>query len=151
MTSSKLSKELAAIGRDITPAGVRAAWAIGAPRSTAKAFLKWREAKAKKREAAPELKALREKKITKEIALLEEKTIAEKRENQLRAGELCKISEVHEHADRCLAKARAVLTQKFETELPPKQDGMPAEKIAELNRIGLDQVFKILSEIRTYQ
>jgi hypothetical protein len=65
-------------------------------------------------------------------------------------GGLVELSAVHEAQDRCCSKAVAVLTQKFETELPPKQDGMPAEKIAELNRAALDQVRFILSKREAY-
>lgn len=65
-------------------------------------------------------------------------------------GELVPISEVHAQQDQCCAKAVAVLVQKFETELPPKQDGMPAAKIAEMNRDALDQVRAILSKKETY-
>jgi hypothetical protein len=66
-------------------------------------------------------------------------------------GSLVELSAVHEAQDRCCSKAVAVLAQKFETELPPKQDGMPAEKIAEMNRTALDQIRVILSKREAYQ
>lgn len=74
---------------------------------------------------------------------------AEHELDQIR-GKFVEIEKVHEQQDQCVAKARAVLTQKFETELPPKQDGCPAADIASLNRAALDQVFSILSKKETY-
>lgn len=66
-------------------------------------------------------------------------------------GKIVDVEVAHAAEDRCIAKARAVLVQKFETELPPKQDGMPAAKIAELNRQALDQIFAILGDMKTYE
>ena len=71
-------------------------------------------------------------------------------ELELAKGDLVPIAEVYAQQDQAVAKARAVMTQKFHTELPPKQDGMPAEKIAELNRKALDDVLTILSKRETY-
>ena len=65
-------------------------------------------------------------------------------------GDLVEIAAVHEQQAQCVAKAVAVLVQKFETELPPKQDGMPAARIAELNRAALDEVRAILAKRETY-
>lgn len=65
-------------------------------------------------------------------------------------GGVVEIEKVHESVDRCCAKAAAVLTQKFETEMPPKQDGLPAEKIAAMNRDALDEVRGILGKPEAY-
>lgn len=65
-------------------------------------------------------------------------------------GELVPIADVHEQHAQCASKAVAVLTQKFETELPPKQDGMPAERIAEMNRKALDEVRAVLGRKESY-
>jgi hypothetical protein len=77
-------------------------------------------------------------------ALIAEKKLA------VLEGELVDINTVTEQQDRCCARAVAVLQQKFETELPPKQDGLPAVKIAEMNRKALDQVRAILSQEEAY-
>lgn len=75
--------------------------------------------------------------------------IAEKELAQME-GDLVEIAAVHEQQAQCVARAVAVLVQKFETELPPKQDGMPAARIAELNRAALDEVRAILAKRETY-
>ena len=73
-------------------------------------------------------------------------------ENELKQsdGELVEIGRVHEDLDKAIAKARAVMTQKLETELPPKCDGRPAAEIAEVMRTALDEVFSVLSAPGTY-
>lgn len=65
-------------------------------------------------------------------------------------GKLVEIERVHEQHTAIYSKVRAILVQKFETELPPKQDGLPAEKIAEMNRTALDEVLAILGKEESY-
>jgi hypothetical protein len=85
-------------------------------------------------------------------ALRQKRADALKAERELAKmeGALVSIDEVYRQQAQAVAKARAVLTQKFEGELPAKQNGMPAEKIAETNREALEQVFAVLGKRETY-
>jgi hypothetical protein len=66
-------------------------------------------------------------------------------------GEYVERTKVRADMTAAASKAVAVLTQKFETELPAKQDGMPAAEIAKLNRAAIREVRIILSQPETYQ
>ncbi len=65
-------------------------------------------------------------------------------------GELVERAQVRADMTKASARAIAVLTQKFETELPPKQDGMPAADIATMNRAALHEARLILSQPDAY-
>lgn len=150
MTSKELARQLSAAGHAIAPDTVRKAWGQGAPRNSATAFLRWHAARAK-RSADPDLQDSKKRKIDLEIEILEQRLVAETRDNQIRAGELVERSKVRADITKAASKAVAILQQKFETELPPKQDGLPAEKIAEMNRVALLEVRNILSQPGAYE
>lgn len=154
-TQADVVRELAKRGIHVTRQQV-AKYAKRAERDFVSAddFLEWQRTN---EERSPRVLAgnkslaeLREEKLRGEVALLAERLEAQKRENAIQSGRLVVIEEVYAQQDQAVGKARAVLMQKFGTELPPKQDGMPAEKIAELNRRALDEVFAILSKRETY-
>jgi hypothetical protein len=65
-------------------------------------------------------------------------------------GEYVERARVRADMTTAATKAVAVLTQKFETELPPKADGMPAAEIAKLNRAAIREVRIILSQPEAY-
>lgn len=65
-------------------------------------------------------------------------------------GSLVERAKVRQDMTKAANKAVAVLVQKFETELPPKQDGMPAARIAEMNRAALLEVRTILAQPQAY-
>lgn len=144
MTSKRMAEELGAAGYTIAPDTIRKAWSAGAPRHSLTAFLRWREARARK-PGNPELQESRKHKIDLEIKILEQRLITETRENRRRSGELVERAVVRADVLKAASIARAVLIQKFETELPPKQDGLPAERIAEINRAAIHEVCVILS------
>jgi hypothetical protein len=153
-TVAAIVRELTAIGHPLSRQQVSKDVANGAPTTSAVEYLAWKSAneqRAPRRSGGnATLAKLREEKIRKEIELLTERHLAEKRENQVRAGELVERAQVRSDMDKAANKAVAVLVQKFETELPPKQDGMPADKIAEMNRAAIYQVRLILSQPGTY-
>lgn len=64
--------------------------------------------------------------------------------------ELVKRSEVRATMDHIASRAMAVLTTKFESELPPKQDGFPAAEIASMNRAALREVRTIMASEDLY-
>jgi len=148
MTCKELAEKVGALGTIISPETIRKDWAKGAPRGSAEGYLRWREKNIRKGD--PEARDLKAEKLRKEIELLTERHLGEKRSNEIESGELVRIEEVHAKLAQCVARARAVIVSKFETELPPRQDGMPAERIAELNRAALDEVFAILGRKETY-
>ena len=151
MTSKELSQELTAIGHAISGETIRKDWTKGAPRCSAGAYLRWRAKNAEKSgRGDPALRELKAEKLTEEIAVLKIRRQLDDNRLAVEQGKLVEISKVHEAQDRCCARAVAILVQKFETELPPKEDGLPAEKIAEMNRAALDEVRAILSKRETY-
>jgi hypothetical protein len=52
---------------------------------------------------------------------------------------------------RVASKVIAIWTQKFETELPPKLDGAPAQKIAEANRKAIDEAKALMQLDSSYE
>jgi hypothetical protein len=153
-TAAGIARELTAIGNPLSRQQVSKDIANGAPITSAVEYLAWKSANEQRSPRRvvgnASLAKLREEKIRKEIELLTERHLAEKRENQVRAGELVERSLVRSDMDKAANKAVAVLVQKFETELPPKQDGMPADKIAEMNRAAIHEVRLILSQPGAY-
>lgn len=140
---------LAQIGHEVTSRQVRKDFARGAPKTSPEDYVTWLQAneqrEPRKGKGNPGLAALREQKLTEEIAVLKIKKAQGEAALAEQAGRLVEIEKVHDQSRRVFAKVRAVLTQKFETELPPKLDGCPAVDIAEANRKALDEVFAILS------
>jgi hypothetical protein len=65
-------------------------------------------------------------------------------------GRLVSRDQVRADMTSAASKACAIMQQKFETELPPKEEGMPAEKIADMNRSALREVRTILSQPNAY-
>ena len=89
MKSTDLSRKLTAVGHVISPETVRKDWSLGAPRASAEAYLKWRERRKEHTDRGdPVLRKLKAQKLRGEIALLEERHRAERRENQVKADEL---------------------------------------------------------------
>lgn len=154
MPASQIARELQAIGHDISERQVRKDVGNGADASSASAYLKWKsdnEIRApRKTPGNTTLSQLREEKIRKEIELLTERHLAQQRDNRVRAGELVERAIVREDMTKAANKAVAVMVQKFETELPPKLDGAPADKIAEANRAAIREVRLILSQPEAY-
>ena len=122
--------------------------------TSAAAYLAWKSENSlrtpRKAGEKPSLAALKEKKLKLEIGVLEERQIEQRRKNAREAVELVERIQVRADMSTAANKAMAILQQKFETELPPKQDGLPAEKIAEMNRDALLEVRTILSQPTAY-
>ena len=124
MTSKAMSEKLAAIGHAITPETVRKDWTKGAPRGTPEAYLRWR-AKHVTHDGRsdPDAKALKAEKLQHEIDLLKERLIAEKRENEVKAGQLWRKDEVLAARKAGAARVRAVLDSHLRVDLPAKLAG----------------------------
>ena len=89
MTSTELSQELAEVGHKITPDVIKKDWQSGAPRSSAAEYLAWRARRADKTgRGDPALRQLRAEKLKQEIAVLKERQVAQKRDNDVAKGEL---------------------------------------------------------------
>ncbi len=149
MTSKKLSEQLAAVGHAIAPDTIRKNWGKGAPRNSAEAYMRWTQKNGGK-PGNTDLQELKRQKVEKEIAVLEQRRIAEERDNRIRDGELVERAVVRTGQAKIASKAVAVMIQKFETELPPKQDGLPAAEIAAMNRKAIHEIRVILSTPGVY-
>lgn len=79
------------------------------------------------------------------------KALLDEMELKEREGKMRNVDDMRSEWDRCAAKACAVMTQKFVTELPPRCDGNPAAEIAKKNEEAVEQVREILSNPETYK
>ena len=154
LTPTEMAAALAKQGHDLSRQQISKDRDRGADMSSAIAFLKWKAANSERepRKVAtdPDLHELKRQKIKKEIAVLEQRFIAEQRDNRIRDGELVERAVVRADQAKIAAKVVAVMMQKFETELPPKQDGLPAAEIAAMNRKALHEIRTILSTPGVY-
>lgn len=151
ITSDEFATALAKQGIEISAPRVRELFRKGFPRDLDKFAAKYHQTVTQGGgRSDPELRTARLLLVREQTALTKVRREREEIEARTRAGELIEVAKVREELGMACAKAMAVLQQKFETELPPKQDGMPAEKIAAMNRTALDDIRKILSTPGTY-
>ena len=144
MTCKELAEKLAALGTVISPETIRKDWGKGAPRGSAEAYLRWREKNIKV--GNPEVRDLKAEKIRKEIELLTERHLGEKRNNEIEAGELWRKSEVLAAYKSTLAKVRAQLDAKLRVDLPARCAGQPAEVIEAAIGEALDAAYAAISQ-----
>lgn len=144
MTAKDLAAKLAELGHIIAPETVRKDWGKGAPRTSAETYLRWREKNI--RVGNPEARDLKAEKIRKEIELLTERHLGEKRANEIEAGELWRKSEVLAAYKSTLAKVRAQLDAKLRVDLPARCAGQPAEVIEAAIGEALDAAYAAISE-----
>lgn len=149
MSATAIAARLAEVGHPISRQQVSKDIAKGADDSSAEAYLASKQAleqrAPRKLNGNQKLASLREQKITEEIAVLKVRRALDEKKLAEAEGRLVETETVHDEHRRIVAKVRAVLTQKFETELPPKLDGSPAVAIADANRKALDEVFAIFN------
>lgn len=139
MTCKELAEKLAALGTVISPETIRKDWGKGAPRGSAEAYLRWREKHIK--QGNPEVRDLKAEKIRKEIELLTERHLGEKRENEIAAGELIRTADVIAARKSRMAKIRAQLDSKLRVDLPARLAGQPAEVIEAEIGAALDAAY----------
>lgn len=146
MTCKEIAAKLADLGTVISPETIRKDWAKGAPRGSAEAYLRWREKHiAKDGRGSQEVRDLKAEKTRKEIELLTERHLGEKRANEIEAGELWRKSDVLAARRSSAAKVRAVLDSKLRVELPARLAGRSAEEIAVEIEAALDAAYTELS------
>ena len=107
-------------------------------------LLVWREKNIKV--GNPEVRDLKAEKIRKEIELLTERHLGEKRNNEIEAGELWRKSEVLAAYKSTLAKVRAQLDAKLRVDLPARCAGQPAEVIEAAIGEALDAAYAAISK-----
>ena len=147
MTSAKLSSDLATAGHKITPETVRKDWSKGAPRSSAEAFLRWREkAAAKSARGDPDIKAARLKLVLEQTELTRIRKESEEIELGQARGELWRKAEVLVAYKSTLAKVRAQLDAKLRVDLPARCAGQPAEVIEAAIGEALDAAYAAISQ-----
>jgi len=146
MTSNEMAKKLAEIGHAIAPETVRKDWAKGAPREDPARFLKWRAKHIPQDgRSDPDAKALKAKKTQREIELLDERLVAERRENAVRAGLLWPKADVIAARRASAEKVRAVLDAKLRVELPARCAGRSADEIGAEIGAALDLAYQELA------
>lgn len=139
MTCKELAEKLAGLGTVISPETIRKDWAKGAPRGSAESYLRWREKHIKV--GNPEARDLKAEKIRKEIELLTERHLGEKRANEIAAGELVRTADVIAARKSRMAKIRAQLDAKMRVDLPARCAGQPAEVIEAEIGAALDAAY----------
>lgn len=139
MTCKELAEKLAALGTVISPETIRKDWGKGAPRGSAETYLRWRKKHIK--QGNPDVRDLKAEKIRKEIELLTERHLGEKRENEIAAGELIRTADVIAARKSRMAKIRAQLDSKLRVDLPARLAGQPAEVIEAEIGAALDAAY----------
>jgi hypothetical protein len=107
MTSQKLAEALLSAGVKLSADSIRRAWAQGAPRNSAAAFIRWRDHRQKKNPVSAKTQALRDDKVGRQIAILDAQLEATRLETQARRGELIRRSDVAERMQRAAGELNA--------------------------------------------
>ena len=128
MTARKISEECGKIGQKIAAETVRKDWTKGAPRTSAEAYLRWREKHIGKG-TAPDVREERRKLVIEQTELTRIRKESESISLQRVKDELWSKAEVLAARKTRMAKIRAVLDGKLRVELPAKLAGQPAEVI----------------------
>ena len=142
MTSTKISEALRAAGHAVAPETVRKDWALGAPRSSPEAYLRWRDKHmGKSARGDPDIKAARLKLVLEQTELTRIRKEAEEIELGQTRGELVRTAEVIAARKARLAKVRAQLDAKLRVDLPARCAGQPAEVIEAAIGEALDAAY----------
>ena len=147
MTSSKISEALRAAGHAVAPETVRKDWALGAPRGSPEAYLRWRDKHTGKGvRGDPDIKAARLKLVLEQTELTRIRKEAEEIELAQTRGELWRKAEVLAAYKSTLAKVRAQLDAKLRVDLPARCAGQPAEVIEAAIGEALDAAYSAISQ-----